>query len=123
MSGSDYLLPGNMKGAIMFIEEVGEEPYRIDRMITTLVTGHYLDGLAGFVFGVCTDCKASDPKQSLTLDQILDEHIRPLGIPAFSGAMFGHELTAQFTLPIGVEAEIDASRGTIRILEKAVIMN
>jgi len=46
--------------------------------------------------------------------------IQPLGIPAFAGAMFGHELAAQFTLPIGTEAAIDASAGTITLLESAV---
>jgi muramoyltetrapeptide carboxypeptidase len=55
----------------------------------------------------------------LTLDQVLQDQIAPLGIPAWSGALIGH-IERQLTLPIGVEVEIDADEKTIQLLEGAV---
>jgi len=57
---------------------------------------------------------------SLTLEEVLDEHVRPLGVLAYAGAMIGHQ-ERQFTVPIGIEAEIDAEAGTIAMLEPAVV--
>ena len=56
---------------------------------------------------------------SLTLEEVLNDHIKPLKVPAWSGAMIGH-IARQFTLPEGVEVEIDATKGTITMLEPAV---
>jgi len=120
MIGSEYLLKQNLQNAILFLEDVGEAPYRIDRMLTQLHLAGFFDEIAGFVFGICSGCTADNKNQSLSIPQILDEKIRPLGVPAYAGAMFGHELDAQFTLPIGIEVAIDASAGTITMLESAV---
>lgn len=107
-------------GAILFIEDTNEAPYRIDRMLTQLALGGVLDRLSGIVFGQCTDCGASGPSYGgFTLSEVLQQHIGPLGIPAFQGAQFGH-VANQFSLPVGVKAEIDAEAGTIRLLEAAV---
>lgn len=107
-------------GAILFIEDIGEAPYRIDRMLTQLALGGVLGKLAGVVFGQCTDCGASGPSYGgFTLSQVLQQHLAPLGIPAFQGAQFGH-VANQFSLPVGVRAEMDADLGTIRLLEPAV---
>jgi len=119
--GSQYLFLNHTVGAILFLEDVNEAVYQIDRMLTQLHLGGYFDNLAGFVFGRCTDCTAGN--ESLTLLQVLQQKIQPLGIPAFEGAMFGHDLYAQFTLPIGLMAEIDADAGTISLLEPAVVTN
>jgi muramoyltetrapeptide carboxypeptidase len=78
------------------------------------------DKLKGFVFGRCTDCKPDNSYGSLTLEQVLTEHIEPLGIPAFSGSMIGH-IKQQFTIPLGIDVEIDADAGSIRMLEAGVI--
>lgn len=115
--GSSYL--PDWKGCILFLEDIREEIYRVDRMLTQLKLAGILEQAAGFVFGKCTDCDPSQSYGSLTLDQLFDDHIKPLGIPAFHGAMIGH-ITEKFTLPVGVEAELDASAGTIRLLEGAV---
>jgi muramoyltetrapeptide carboxypeptidase len=116
--GSPYL-PRDGSGYILFLEEVGEAPYRIDRMLMQLKLSGFMDHIAGFVFGTCTACTASNPSESLTLEQVLDEHIGSLNIPSFSGGMFGHHLEQQYVLPIGVLAEIDADKGTITMLEPA----
>ena len=115
--GSEYL--PDFTGAILFLEDVDEAVYRVDRMMTTLKLAGVLDRIAGFIFGRCTDCDPGSGFGSLTLEQVLEDHIAPLGIPAFRGSMIGH-LPEQFTLPIGARAEMDADRGTIRLLEPAV---
>ena len=114
LAGSPYL--PDFSGKILFLEDVGEAPYRIDRMFSTLKLMGALDRIAGFVFGECTDCKPGDGYGSLTLEQIFDDYIRPLGIPAYRGAMIGH-IREQFILPVGGKVELDADAGTLRLLE------
>jgi len=107
-------------GAILFLEDTNEAPYRIDRMLTQLALGGVLGKLAGVVFGQCTGCAAEGPSYGgFTLSEVLQQHFEPLGIPAFQGAQFGH-VASQFSLPVGVRAEIDANLGSIRLLEPAV---
>ncbi len=113
LAGSPYL-PA-FDGAILFLEDVGEAPYRVDRMLTTLKLSGALDRIAGFIFGHCTDCDPGDGYGSLTLEQILDEHILPLGIPAYRGAQIGH-IREQFIVPVGGQVEMDADAGTFRLL-------
>ena len=117
MVGSAYL--PTWENSILFVEEVGEEVYRIDRMLTQLKLAGILDKISGFIFGQCTKCEAEKPQESLTLPQVLSDHIRPLKIPAWYGSMVGH-IRDKFTLPIGKQVEIDANSGTIRLLESAV---
>ena len=116
MLSSSYLPP--WKGSILFIEDIGEDVYRVDRMLTQLKNAGILNQLSGFVFGQCTRCSPSD-EASLTLMQVLQEHIRPLNIPAWYGSMIGH-IKDKFTLPIGIQVEIDANTGIITMLEAAV---
>ena len=115
--GSPYL--PHWDGAILFLEDVREDIYRIDRMLTTLKLAGVLERLSGFVFGTCDECTPGDGYASLTLEEVLIDHIRPLGIPAYFGAMIGHG-HPQFTIAQGVPAEIDAAAGTIRMLEPGV---
>jgi muramoyltetrapeptide carboxypeptidase len=114
LAGSPYLPDFN--GKILFLEDVSEAPYRIDRMLTTLKLMGALDAIAGFIFGECTDCDPGDGYGSLTLDQIFDDHIKPLGIPAYRGAMIGH-IREQFIVPVGGRVELDADAGRFRLLE------
>jgi muramoyltetrapeptide carboxypeptidase len=116
--GSPYL--PSWDGAILFLEDTGEQVYRIDRMLTQLALAGVLSRLAGVVFGRCTDCTPGDGYGALTLDEVLADHVKTLGVPAFRGAMIGH-IDKQFTIPVGAEAEIDADRGTIRLLAPAVV--
>jgi len=107
-------------GAILFLEDVDEAVYSVDRMLTQLALGGVLRRAAGVVFGQCARCGAPDAASgSFTLSDVLNRHLRPLGVPAFSGAMIGH-IANQVSIPVGVRAEIDAGQGTIRILEPAV---
>ena len=116
--GTPYL--PDFTGALLFLEDVGEAEYRIDRMLTQLALAGILGRVAGVVFGQCTDCRASGPSYGgFTLSQVLEQHLAPLGVPAFQGALFGH-IADQWSLPVGVRAEMDAAAGTIRMLEPAV---
>ena len=89
-------------------------------MLNQMKLAGILDQISGFVFGHCTDCPPGEGYGSLTLEEVLRDHIEPLGIPAFQGALIGH-IKEQFTVPQGVEVEIDASAGSIRMLEAAVV--
>ena len=116
--GSPYL--PDLSGAILFLEDVNENIYRLDRLMTHLKLAGVFDRLAGFIFGQCPECLPDADYGSLTLEEVLVDHIKPLGIPAWYGAMIGH-IEPVLTLPIGLEVEIDASAGTIRMLEPAVV--
>jgi len=112
LSGTPYL--PDFKNSILFLEDIGEEPYKIDRMFSTLKLNGTLDRIKGFIFGQCSDCNPSSGYGSLTLDDILDDYILPLGIPAFKGAMIGH-LPKQFIIPVGAEVEMDADKGVFTL--------
>ena len=104
-------------GKILFLEDIHEEVYRIDRMLSQLALGGRLDHLAGFVFGRCTQCEVKGP--SFSLEEILRDRFGSLGVPALSGLSFGH-VEQKLTLPIGAMATLDADAGTLRIDEAAV---
>ncbi|MEA5577849.1 LD-carboxypeptidase [Anabaena sp. UHCC 0451] len=116
MLGSAYL--PSWYNNILFLEDIGEDIYRVDRMLTQLKNAGILNQIAGFIFGQCTNCQASD-QPSFTLMQILQQHIKPLNIPAWYGSMIGH-IQNKFTIPVGLEVKIDADNGTITMLESAV---
>ncbi len=116
--GSDYL--PDWEGCILFIEDVEEAPYRIDRMLTQLRLAGILQKARAVVWGSCTDCRPGVGFGSLTVNEVLHDHLLPLGVPAWSGAMIGH-IDRQFTLPVGLEVEVDAKAGTIRMVEPAVV--
>lgn len=115
--GSPYLPPWD--GCILFLEDVGEDIYRVDRMLTSLKLAGVLQKIRGFVFGTCEECEPGEGYGSLTLEEVFDDHIRPLKVPSWRGAMIGHRMP-QFTLPVGAEVEIDATQATIKMLKPAV---
>ncbi|HSW03834.1 S66 peptidase family protein [Aquabacterium sp.] len=117
LAGSAYL--PSFDGAILFFEEVNEFIYRVDRMLSTLKLSGALDRLAGVVLGAFTNCNPGESFGSLTLDEVFDDYFRPLNVPVYRGAMIGH-IRRKFTVPVGLEAEIDAGAGTIRLLSPAV---
>lgn len=108
-------------GAILFLEDVNEEPYRVDRMLTQMKLAGILDAVAGVVWGSCAKCEPGPGGYgSLTIPDILNDHVKSLGVPAFYGAMFGH-ISEQFTLPHGGEVELDADACTLTMREAAVV--
>jgi len=117
IAGSPFL--PDWDGAILFLEDVGEDIYRVDRMMTTLKLAGVLDRISGFVFGTCSECEPGEGYGSLTLEEVFNDHIKPLDVPAWRGAMIGHRMP-QFTIAEGIPMEIDATAGRIRMLEPAV---
>lgn len=112
ISGTPYY--PDFKNAILYLEEIGEDPYKVDRMMSTLRLNGTLSKIRGFIFGQCTDCNPGGGYGSLTIDDILDDYILPLNIPAYKGAMIGH-IPKQFIVPNGAEVEMDADKGTFKL--------
>ena len=112
------------KGKIIFLEEVGEEPYRIDRMLTHLRLSGKLQQAAGIALGVFKNCevKSQDPsfKTSFNLMEVLNDRLYDLGIPVIYGMSFGH-ISNKFTLPVGIMANLNVLNRTLTLLESAVI--
>ncbi|MGH7443520.1 MAG: S66 peptidase family protein, partial [Longimicrobiales bacterium] len=109
--------PLDARGRILFIEEVGESFYRLDRMLMQLRLAGSLDGVAGVVLGQFTQCASDDCERSL--DALLRDLLAPLGVPVGYGYPFGH-VADNWTLPVGVRAHFDADAGTLTLLEPAV---
>jgi len=104
-------------GAIFFLEDVDEELYRIDRMLTTLALGGKFSRIAGLIWGRCSRCSVKGP--TFSLEEILRDRFGSLSVPAISGLSFGH-IEQKLVMPIGVQATLDADAGTLRIDEPAV---
>jgi muramoyltetrapeptide carboxypeptidase len=111
------------KGKVLFIEDVDEQPYSIDRMLTHLKLAGKLDAAAGIVFGECADCKPREFRPSFesnfSLGEILDRILGNLKIPVFTGLTIGHT-DDQLTLPLGVMATLDADKGQLTLEEPAL---
>jgi muramoyltetrapeptide carboxypeptidase len=109
----------DLDGAILFLEDVGEDLYRVDRMLAHLRLAGALDRLAGVAVGRFTDLKRAGPDGALGYDEVLATYFLPLGIPAAYGFPIGH-IDDQWTLPLGVRARLDAGAGELDLLEAAV---
>ena len=110
------------RGKILFIEDTGEQPYQIDRMLTNLRLAGKLEHAAGIVFGECSECEPREYKPSyastLSLGEVLDNILGTARGPVLKGLTFGHTAD-QLTLPVGVMASLDADRGSLTITEPA----
>ena len=117
--GTPYM--PDLAGKILFLEDVNEAVYRIDRMLTQLWLGGYLAEIEGIVLGKFTDC---GPSHSLvtgfTLMEVLRERCEMFGIPVVHGLMIGH-VPDMTTVPIGCLAELDADNGLLKLLESPCI--
>ncbi|MEZ5306806.1 MAG: LD-carboxypeptidase [Pyrinomonadaceae bacterium] len=118
MAGTEFGLP-DLRGKILFIEDVGERPYRVDRMLTQLLQSGNMKSLAGIALGVFEDCDPGENENSPSLFEVVNERLSGLGIPVVYGLSFGH-ITDQFTLPLGIEAELDADKFEMTFLETGV---
>jgi len=105
-------------GAIVFTEDVREDIYRIDRMLTQLALGGKFERMAGFLFGHCTECNKNP--SFFSLEDVLRDRFGNGPQPALSGLAFGH-IDQKLTIPLGVMATLDADAGTVEITESAVV--
>jgi muramoyltetrapeptide carboxypeptidase len=105
---------------ILFIEDIGEKPFRVDRMLMQLRLAGKLEKVRGFLFGEMLDC--APPKgESYTLQQVIMRVLEPYNVPIVYGLKSGHVSSGNITLPIGVQAELKAegANASLRILETA----
>jgi len=109
----------DLDGAILVLEEVNEALYRVDRSLAHLRMVGALDRLAGVAIGRFTELTRHTGDGAFGLDEVLTHYFHPLGVPVALGFPIGH-LDAQWTLPLGVRARLDADRGEVSILERAV---
>jgi len=113
----------SFKNAILFLEDIGEAPFRWDRMFTYLSNCGLLQQVAGIAIGINADCEDPQAKAAKeyrqTLDDVLRERLLPLKIPIVTGLPFGH-VPLNATFPVGIRAELDANRGVLRLLESGV---
>ena len=116
LAGTKYQLP--VKNRILFLEDIGEKPYRIDRMLTQLRQSCDLNKAAAIVLGIFADCEGGE--NSLSLMETLEDRLGDLKIPVIYGMSFGH-IDNQMTLPVGIKAALNTENQTITLLENAVI--
>lgn len=105
-----------LKGAVLFLEDVDEQPYRVDRLLTQLDLAGVLPSLAGVLLGHFTRCKGRGRKPSLPLDEVLIERFAGRGYPVVAGLPFGH-IARKITVPQGISVSIDTQRQSIELLE------
>ncbi|MFC7063849.1 S66 peptidase family protein [Halobacillus seohaensis] len=110
--GSPYEI--ETKDKLLFIEDVGEEPYRIDSFLSQLKLSGKLDEAAGIVVGDFNDAEPKKRNESLTLDQVLHHYFANLDIPVLSGFKIGHCLP-HFAVPLGSKATLSSLTASLTI--------
>lgn len=118
LMGTPYEL--DMKNKLVFLEDIGEKPYRLDRMFTQLLLAGKLQEAAGIALGVFTDCEAPLNSDSWTLREMITDRLKGLNIPVIYGLPFGH-ISNHFTIPLGIEATLNTEDKTLTLLENAVL--
>lgn len=108
------------RGAILFLEEVAEQPYRVDRMLCQLLMAGKLTSAAGIVFGEFVNCEAGESTDSFALLDVIRDYTEKVKVPCFYGLGAGHGLY-KATLPLGVKAQMDAERGLLAVTERATV--
>ena len=116
--GSTYL--PDWAGKILFFEDVLEEPYSIDRMLTQWKLNGVFDKVSGIILCQFRKCVPEEPEWSFTLNEVFQQHFKSLKIPVFSGFALGH-VKNKYSVPLGEEVTMDADRFTLQLKEEAVI--
>ncbi len=117
MLGTSYLPEAT--GALVFLEDVGEAPYRIDRMLTQLQLAGILPRAAAVLLGVFQKCEPPDAEPSLSLAETLEGQLAGTRVPSVYGYSLGH-VPHICTLPVGIRARLDTEARTVTLLEPAV---
>lgn len=108
-----------LQGAILLLEDIGEEPYQIDRRLMQLKLAGILGEIRGLVFGRFQDCEPVNPAESLSLEEVIRDIVSDLNIPVVMNLPYGH-VDNKYTIPFGVEASLNADEGYLEILESGV---
>ena len=102
--------------SILFLEDVGERPYRIDRMLSQMQLAGQLDNLAGVLLGQFTNCEPRDEKATWDVNRVLNHYFGKLGIPVLMNFPAGHH-AFNSTIPLGYQVELDADHGEVKLVE------
>lgn len=117
--GTDFM--PDFKEKILFLEEVGELPYRVDRMLNQLKLAKLLKQVKGVILGAFIDCNEIDPnKRTLTLGEVISDYFEDLNIPIVYNFKHGH-IKNNITIPFGTMFKLNASRNYVEIAESAVV--
>lgn len=117
LAGTPWAL--RAEGAILFVEDVGEASYRVDRLLSQLLLSGALEGVAGVAVGAFSESPDEGKPDLPTAAGVVAERLAPLGVPIAAGFPFGH-VDESWTLPLGVRARLDAGAGTLALVEPAV---
>lgn len=114
--GTPYLPP--LDGTILYFEEIGEAPYRIDALLAQLKLAGILDGLGGVVLGAFTDCDPLPGKPSFTTQEVLQYYFKDVSYPVADGLLFGH-IPVKTSMPFGINARLSVTDtdATLSMLE------
>lgn len=113
-AGTPYAV--RAEGAILFLEEVGETSYRVDRLLSQLRLARLLDGIAGVAVGTFSGCTVQSTPDNPSATDVLRDRLCDLGVPVAVGFPFGH-VPDNWTLPLGARARLDADAGTLELLD------
>lgn len=116
--GTPYLPP--LEGGILFLEEVGERPYRVDRLLTHLELAGVFDQVVGVVVGEFVGCDEPAGGPSPSVLNVLSERLRRFSFPVVLGGLFGHG-ERHLALPYGADVELDATAGVLKFAQAAVV--
>ena len=117
MIGSAY--EPDFEDKIVYLEEIGEKPYRVDKMLFHLLYATNLKKAAGIVLGIFYECNKDKKEAGFTLKQAIGDLLKPTGIPVSYGLSFGH-VNNKITIPNGIRAMFNATKNSLKLLEKAV---
>jgi len=109
----------DFENKLVYLEEVGEKTYKVDRMLTQLLQATNLKKASGIVLGIFSDCDVND-EPTFSLKEILTQILKPLNIPVVYGFPFGHVGT-KMTIPTGILAKFNANKKTLKLMEKTVL--
>ena len=109
----------NFENKIVFIEEIDEKTYKVDRMLTQLVQATNIKKASGIVLGIFKKCD-QDEEPKLSLKEAITDILKPLNIPVSYGMAFGH-VANKMTIPVGIKAKMNADKNSLKLLEKAVL--
>ena len=118
LTGTDY--EWWLRNSLVFLEDIEEKPYRIDRMLTQLLSAGELQKTNGIALGVFYKCEPDAGDASLSLLDVFRDRLGALGVPVVSGLSFGH-VKNQCLLPVGIQARLDVGKRTLTLLEPAVV--
>lgn len=117
LAGTPWAL--RAEGAVLFLEDVGEPSYRVDRMLSQLLLSGALEGVAGIAVGAFSESPDEGKPELPSAAEVVAERLAPLGVPIAFGFPFGH-VDESWTLPLGVRARLDAGAGMLALTEPAV---